>query len=73
MPMLDFACTACGHKFEELVALNPKAPPVCPQCGSAALTRVYEGPCMFGATSGAGGGGCGGNCAGCSGGCGCHK
>lgn len=32
MPMFDFVCTACGHKFEELVSGDDA--PACPQCGA---------------------------------------
>lgn len=38
MPMYDFVCTACGHKFEDLVFGSDT--PACPQCGSAAERQM---------------------------------
>ncbi len=38
MPMFDFVCTACGHKFEELV--NKDAVMTCPQCGATAQRQM---------------------------------
>nr|MDD6336339.1 zinc ribbon domain-containing protein [bacterium] len=69
MPLLDFKCRACGHRFEELVSLNHEGEVACPKCGSRELARVYEGPCAFGAScgKGQGAGGCSGSCAHCKG------
>ncbi|MBQ9453935.1 MAG: zinc ribbon domain-containing protein [Desulfovibrio sp.] len=38
MPMFDFVCTVCGHKFEELV--NNDAVMTCPQCGATAQRQM---------------------------------
>ena len=43
MPMYDFLCTACGEKFEELVA-GDGASPACPKCGSHATERQMSVP-----------------------------
>ncbi|MFR8275133.1 MAG: FmdB family zinc ribbon protein [Desulfovibrio fairfieldensis] len=43
MPMYDFLCTACGEKFEELVA-GDGASPACPKCGSNATERQMSVP-----------------------------
>lgn len=70
MPLLDFRCEDCGHKFDELVFSHNKDKVRCPQCGGAELSRVYEGRCLFGSvgSSGRGSGGCEGkSCAGCHG------
>jgi len=39
MPLFDFDCRACGHRFEALVR-RQDPPPVCPSCGSADLERL---------------------------------
>ena len=62
MPLYDYRCTACGHRFELLRSISERDTAVCEKCGER-VERVYQGKCAFGATKG----GCGGNCAGCSG------
>lgn len=62
MPLYDYRCTVCGHRFEELRSISQRDTAVCEKCG-AKVERVYQGKCSFGAPKG----GCGGNCAGCSG------
>ena len=63
MPLLKFICKNCDHIFEELTASGKL--PACPKCGSADVSRHYQGKCSFGAK---GGGGCsGGSCSCCSG------
>jgi putative FmdB family regulatory protein len=39
MPLYDFKCRSCGHKFEELVKLGEA--PSCPKCGAAAPERLF--------------------------------
>ena len=66
MPIYEFKCPACGHKFEILTTIDKRDAAVCEKCG-AKVARVYNGKCAFGASA-AGGSGCsGGSCAGCSG------
>ena len=65
MPLYDYKCTVCGHRFEQLRSLSNRDTAVCEKCG-AKVERVYQGKCAFGAQK-ASGGGCGGNCSGCSG------
>jgi len=40
MPLREFACDVCRHRFEELVSEGER--PVCPVCGSAKLTRRFS-------------------------------
>jgi putative FmdB family regulatory protein len=40
MPIFDFQCQACGHRFESLVRAS--STPVCPQCQSAALEKCLS-------------------------------
>lgn len=42
MPLYDYKCTACGHRFEVLV--RGGAAPTCVSCGSDALERLLSLP-----------------------------
>lgn len=44
MPLYDFACPACGERFEERTAAGEQPP--CPACGVAAERRLspFAGP-----------------------------
>ncbi len=64
MPLYEYRCTQCGHRFELLRSIAHRDDTVCEKCG-AKVERVYQGRCAFGAVKG--GGGCSGNCAGCAG------
>jgi putative FmdB family regulatory protein len=37
MPIFDFQCDGCGHRFEELVSASEV--PTCPSCGSRRLEK----------------------------------
>ena len=42
MPIYEFVCESCGHRFEELVGANVglrTADVACPECGSANLEQ----------------------------------
>lgn len=39
MPMYEYACRACGHKFEKLVKTFNAAAPACPACESPETGR----------------------------------
>jgi putative FmdB family regulatory protein len=75
LPIYEFACRDCDHRFEELVrASAPSAD--CPACGSARTARLMSafsvrsvspgGNAVAQAMAKSGGGGC------CGGSCGCH-
>ena len=40
MPLYEFACDACGARFEELVPPGCTAP--CPACGNERVRRVFS-------------------------------
>lgn len=44
MPLYDYKCTACGHRFEALV--RGGAVPTCASCGSEALERLLSLPAV---------------------------
>lgn len=41
MPIYEYACEACGHRFEKLVRGSP--PERCPRCAEARLQRLVSG------------------------------
>ena len=44
MPIYDFACSACGHRFERLQKLSDADPTACPACGKDAVSRQVAAP-----------------------------
>ena len=70
MPVYDYKCIECGHRFDLLRSISNTSPVTCPQCGGQ-VVRVYEGKWSVGKRAAGGGGcscggNCGGNCAGCA-------
>ncbi|MHB9155773.1 MAG: FmdB family zinc ribbon protein [Endomicrobiales bacterium] len=52
MPIYEYACTECAHRFEELQEMNDKPKDKCPVCGkpvrrlmSAATPIMAKGKC----------------------------
>jgi len=39
MPLFDFHCRACGHRFEALIRPQDEQPPACPSCRGTDLER----------------------------------
>jgi putative FmdB family regulatory protein len=39
MPMYDYTCGACGHRFEAIVSRSTMNDVRCPECGAAETTR----------------------------------
>jgi len=66
MPIYEYECAACGHRFELLVGRARTDDPVCPVCGGAArkMMSAHGGIVMKGAAGeggrccGQAGGGC---------------
>ena len=40
MPTYDYACKACGHRFEQFQSINADPLKKCPQCNKAKLERL---------------------------------
>ena len=40
MPLYDYECRGCGHRFEALV--RPAHPPVCPSCQGQDLEQLLS-------------------------------
>ncbi len=52
MPIYDYRCSACGHRFEALLLSRAQHAPACPACGAP---EVEKQPSVFGVSSGTGG------------------
>jgi len=44
MPLYDFACSDCGHRFERLQKMSDPDPTICPACGKSAVSRQVTAP-----------------------------
>lgn len=44
MPIYEYACRACGHRFEELV--RGETTPACPSCAGSDLERLLSVPAV---------------------------
>lgn len=44
MPIYEFQCQACGHRFERLQKLSDADPTVCPTCGEVRVGRMLSAP-----------------------------
>jgi len=42
MPIFEYRCTACGERFETLVARAEVPAPACPRCGAGAAERLLS-------------------------------
>jgi len=42
MPIKEYECRGCSHKFEALLMLNEPDPAACPKCGKADLKRILS-------------------------------
>jgi len=43
MPIHEYVCRACGHRFEHLLLPTAKTEPVCPECESRDLEKLLSG------------------------------
>ena len=41
MPLFEYQCTVCGHRFEALVVGN-RRPEKCPKCDATALEKQFS-------------------------------
>ncbi len=44
MPIYEFECSGCGHRFDRLQKLSDADPTVCPACAAAKLHRRVSAP-----------------------------
>lgn len=46
MPIYDYQCEACGHKFEEMQSFNDPLLVKCPACSKRKLRRLLGIPSL---------------------------
>jgi putative FmdB family regulatory protein len=46
MPLYEYACGACGHRFEIIQKFSDGAPDACPKCGKGPLQRLLSSPAI---------------------------
>mgnify|MGYP003527035174 FL=1 len=44
MPIYDFACSACDHRFERLQKMSDADPTTCPKCGLETVSKQVTAP-----------------------------
>lgn len=59
MPIYDFKCSGCGHKFTVLVSVSEKDKLTCPKCKDRNIKQVISSFSSYGRGASYGGGGCG--------------
>lgn len=42
MPIFEYQCRNCQHKFEVMLKTKKEAPGKCPQCGSIELNKLFS-------------------------------
>ncbi|MEZ5357324.1 MAG: zinc ribbon domain-containing protein [Candidatus Zixiibacteriota bacterium] len=50
MPLYEYSCKECGHRFEELVSSMSAENPPCPSCGNKQTDKLLS---TFAASTGA--------------------
>jgi len=46
MPLYEYKCGACAHRFERIVKFSDPALKICPQCGKSALEQLISASSM---------------------------
>jgi putative FmdB family regulatory protein len=44
MPIYEYQCQNCGHKFEEIQGINDEPLKKCPECGKPKLEKLISAP-----------------------------
>ncbi|GLQ93166.1 FmdB family zinc ribbon protein [Dyella acidisoli] len=44
MPIYEFQCNACGHRFDRLQKISDPDPSTCPDCGAPQVQRQISAP-----------------------------
>jgi len=47
MPTYDYACAACGHRFEVVHGVHGHGPEACPSCGGGPVRRAFAPPTIM--------------------------
>ncbi|HYN14247.1 MAG TPA: zinc ribbon domain-containing protein [Terriglobales bacterium] len=46
MPLHEFQCSKCGHRFERIQKFSDPDPKKCPHCGAGKLKRLLHAPAV---------------------------
>jgi len=46
VPLHEFQCSKCGHRFERIQKFSDSDPKKCPQCGAGKLERLLHAPAV---------------------------
>src|SRR5262245_56050428 len=46
MPLYEYECGACGHRFEIIQKFSDGPPEACPNCGKGPLQRLLSSPAI---------------------------
>ncbi len=63
MPIFEYRCTECGHRFEKLIRNSADLPENCPECGKPGLKKLFSSFSPRAGAGGTGSGNLGGGCA----------
>lgn len=44
MPLYEYQCNNCGHRFEKIVKFSDEPLKVCPQCGKETIEQLLSAP-----------------------------
>jgi putative FmdB family regulatory protein len=47
MPTYDYACAACGHRFEVVHGVHGHGPETCPSCGGGPVRKAFAPPTVL--------------------------
>ncbi len=46
MPLYEYQCPKCGHRFERIQKFSDPDPKKCPECGAGKLERLLHAPAV---------------------------
>ena len=46
MPLYEFHCPRCGHRFERIQKFSDPDPKKCPECGAGKIERLLHAPAV---------------------------
>lgn len=46
MPLYEYLCGSCGHRFEKIVLFSDPPLTVCPQCGKEPIEQLLSAPAV---------------------------
>ena len=46
MPLYEYQCNSCGHRFEKIVKFSDDPLKVCPECGKEAVEQLLSAPAV---------------------------